>query len=46
MGEPKREPFFSLLKSISYVVFYDTKEKEITRRDFELWDGIVAGAQH
>ena len=46
MGEPKREPFFSLLKSISYVVFYDTKEKKTTGRDFELWDGIVAVTQH
>ncbi len=46
MGEPKREPFFSLLKSISYVVFYDSKEKKTIKRDFELWDGIVAGAQH
>lgn len=40
LGEArKRTPFFSSIKTISYVVFYDDKEKKVTGREFELWDG-------
>lgn len=42
IGEPKRRPLFSLLKTISYVVFYNEKEKKTTKRDFELWNGTIA----
>lgn len=45
LGEVRRlKPFFSSIKTLSYVVFYDENEKQRTGSNFELWDGTLTFA--